>query len=241
MKKNYYQILSKIFLLITLINTSVNLFAQELPNASLIKAVLVYKYTQNIEWDNEATKNKYIVSVLSNDKEIIKNFEGFKGKLIKNKPVSVMILKSLEDIPKSDIIYIDIEFSDQIKDILTKTKGNNTLLISFNALDKKSVMINMHDEGGKIKFEVNKANILSEGMHVGANLLLLGGTELDVAILYKESQHNLEKEKETVKAQQKDIEIKEKEIQIKKLEIEKQRFEIDKQHAEIIIQKEEKL
>jgi serine phosphatase RsbU (regulator of sigma subunit) len=219
---------------------TVSLYAQQAaPSPGLVKAALVYKYAQNMEWDNESTKSRYVFAVLSNDADVIKNFKSFNGKPIKSKPMSVLIFKSVEEITKSDVIYVDAEFAASIKDVLSKTKGNSTLLVSFNATDKKSVMINMNDEAGKIKFEVNKANILSEGMHVGPNLLLLGGSELDVAQLYKESQSNLEKEKETVKAQQRDLEQKEQEIQSKKAEIEKQRAEITKQHEEITKQKEE--
>jgi len=240
MKTNSFKFWAKLSVMLFTYLLTINLYAQQAaPSPGLVKAALVYKYVQNMEWDNEATKTKYVFGVLSNDQDVLKNFKSFNGKPIKNKPMSVVFFKSIDEITKSDVLYVDAEFAKDVKDALAKTKGNSTLLVSFNALDKKSVMINMNDESGKIKFEVNKANILSEGMHVGPNLLLLGGSELDVAQLYKESQSNLEKEKETVKAQQRDLEQKEIEIQAKKAEIEKQRAEITKQHEEITRQKEE--
>jgi peptidoglycan-associated lipoprotein len=45
-----------------------------------------------------------------------------------------------------------------------------------------------------MKFEINKANILNQGLKVLPDMVLLGGTEIDVAKLYKESQDTLRKQ-----------------------------------------------
>ena len=59
-----------------------------------------------------------------------------------------------------------------------------------NSTDKHSVMINLinNTEKSAISFEVNKSNIVFEGLDISAELLLLGGTELDVATLYRETE-----------------------------------------------------
>ena len=51
-------------------------------------------------------------------------------------------------------------------------------------------MINLVDNAEKsaISFEVNKSNLVFEGLAISTELLLLGGTELDVATLYRETE-----------------------------------------------------
>lgn len=214
-------------------------FSQKSNNVAMIKSTLTYKYVQNVEWENETSKSTYVFGVLTNDENVVKSFKSLASKLMKNKPVSVVVFTSFLEIAKTDVLFVDVDFVTGIKDILSKVKGNNTLLVSFDAMDKMNVMINMNDVSGKIHFEVNKPNILSEGMHVGSNLLILGGTELDVAKLYKESQNDLAIEKETVKNQRKNLALKEEEIRLKKIIIESQVLEITKQHEQIFEQKEE--
>jgi len=241
MKTKMKPLSAKILAFALFFMASLSVFAQQPAAVSpgLVKAALTYKYAQNVEWDNEASKTKYVFAVLTADEDLIKSFKSFANKPIKNKPMSVVIYKSVAEITKSDVLFVGNDFVSDIKDVLGASKGKSTLLVSDRATDKKSVMINMFDDNGKIKFEVNKANILPEGMHIGPNLLLLGGTELDVAQLYKESQSNLEKEKETVKAQQQELVVKEAEIAAKKAEIVKQQQEIAKQQQEIVAQKAE--
>ena len=55
-------------------------------------------------------------------------------------------------------------------------------------------MLNMIDSEGAnaISFEVNKSNIVYEKLTTSAQLLLLGGTELDIASLYRETEHAMQ-------------------------------------------------
>lgn len=208
-------------------------------NPGLIKAALTYKYALNVDWNNEASITKYTFGVLSNDVEIIKGFKSLNGKSIKSKPLSVVAFKSVAELTKVDVLFVDEAFSNSIKSSFTAIKGNNTLLVSDKADDKQSVMINMVEKDGQLKFEVNKNNMFTEGLKVGPKLLLLGGSELDVAALFNETNSNLEKEKETVKNQIKELAAKEAEIAAKRAEIEKQKSEIVKQQQAIAAQQAE--
>jgi len=53
-------------------------------------------------------------------------------------------------------------------------------------------MINFFDSGkGTLQFEINKANILNQHLRIMQDMILLGGTEIDVAALYREGQQSL--------------------------------------------------
>ena len=65
------------------------------------------------------------------------------------------------------------------------------LLVTSNFANKQLVMINLMSDGDRLKFEVNKSNIINHGLEPLPELILNGGTEIDVAKLYREGQASL--------------------------------------------------
>ncbi|MFN0048904.1 MAG: YfiR/HmsC family protein [Cytophagales bacterium] len=229
--------LTVILLFSTLI--SANVKAQTV-TPSILRAGMAYKISQNIEWSNESAFTSFTYGVLTEDEEVFNAFNKNLTKATwKNKPIKVKRLNSISEIKDVNVVYIGTNYTPYLKEILEKTNTQSILLMSEKAVDKKSVMINFYNDNNQLKFEINKANIINGGMKIGPQLVLLGGTEIDVAQLYKDTQQNLDKEKDKVKQQQHDLDIMKVEIDIKKQEIEKQHVEIEKQKAELEKQKVE--
>ena len=57
-------------------------------------------------------------------------------------------------------------------------------------------MINFIHAEDKVQFEINNKNITDAGFTISPKLLLLGGTELDVRELYRETEKSLKSERE---------------------------------------------
>jgi signal transduction histidine kinase len=65
-------------------------------------------------------------------------------------------------------------------------------LVSESYDNKREVMINLFESPNKeLRFEVNKGNILTHNLIIDPEILLLGGTEIDIADLYRTSQKEL--------------------------------------------------
>ena len=94
-------------------------------------------------------------------------------------------------------------------------------------------MINLLKEETKITFELNKANILNHSLEISPNLILLGGTEIDVAKLYKSSQDALKEQKETINSLNQKIETKNLELTSKINSIDEQKSLIENQTKNI--------
>lgn len=218
---------------------SISGFSQAVTPA-MLRVGMAYKITQNIEWSNESSFSSFTYGVFTDDSEVS---DAFSKNLVKatwkGKPIKVKKLASISEIKDLQAVYIGPNNAPFLKEILEKTSSQGILLMSDKATDKKSVMINFYNDANQLKFEINKANIINGGLKIGPQLVLLGGTEIDVAQLYKDTQQNLDKEKDKVKQQQKDLDVMKVEIDAKKLEIEKQRSEIEKQKAELEKQKAE--
>jgi len=62
-------------------------------------------------------------------------------------------------------------------------------------------MINLlESKKNKLHFQINKANIINQNLGIKPDIILLGGTDIDVAKLYRQVQSSLDSQEEKVKA-----------------------------------------
>jgi len=171
--------------------TSTPLFAQQL-DSEQVKAAFIYNFIKHVSWNNEKKdgNKQFIIGVYGDDKfaELLKNT--LSKRVIKNKIIEVITIPNIQEGRKTDLFFSASNRNTEIADIASTLRNSNTLLITDNSLDKHSVMINLVDNAEKsaISFEVNKSNLVFEGLAISTELLLLGGTELDVATLYRETE-----------------------------------------------------
>lgn len=154
---------------------------------------------KNISWQNETKIDKYRLLIVSKN-ETLKNMFSMLAsrKQLKDKNLEILIYDDKKSYKNIQAIYIDETFSNIYEKLFFEYEKENTLFISDNYVDKKQVMINIIENQTKISFEINKANILNRTLEISPNLILLGGTEIDVAKLYKSSQDALKEQKETI-------------------------------------------
>ncbi len=90
------------------------------------------------------------------------------------------------------LIYIANDKLGTLVNTFDSIEGKSILLVSDGYDDKRIVMINVFETEDKtMQFEINKANIINQGLTVLPDMVLLGGTEIDVAEIYRESQQSL--------------------------------------------------
>jgi len=238
------------------INLSVN--AQQL-DSNRIKAAYMINFIKNISWPNESTKTDYRF-IIYKDRSFY-NFlsSALSQKIIKNKPINLIFAASIKDIKSADIVYISEKYNKDLHVIANKIRASETLLISDGSQQKHDVMINLvhNKDSAVISFEVNKSNIVYEKLTMSAELLLLGGTELDVATLYRETElamqqtrqqdvelrarlssqkKQLESSKELLKQSKQQLSQSIKETTKQKLELEKLKTDVSQKQALLIEQ-----
>jgi signal transduction histidine kinase len=169
--------------------TSTPIFAQQL-DSEQVKAVYIYNFVKNVTWLNENEKDQLIIGIYGDDDFAEQLNKTLSKRVIKNKTIEVIIIENIQEGKKTDLFFSAANQNTEIANIASILRGSNTLLITDNSADKHSVMINLvnNPEDSAISFEVNKSNIVFEGLIMSAELLLLGGTELDVATLYRETE-----------------------------------------------------
>ena len=216
-----------------------NLGAQEMTNSSM-KTFMIYKFAQQIEWDNEAEIDTFKFGIYGTDRAFMSELSLLESVPLKNKPIKISQFSRINDISETQVLYIIYDNNPDIDRIYDRLSGNNTLLITDRYEKPNKIMINfLPMEENMIQFEVNKANLINEGLTVMPDLLLLGGTEIDVAGLYRESQEALQDVMEQVAVLYDSLKEQSAEIRIGKAEIESQKQQISEQQENIQTQQKE--
>lgn len=170
---------------------SVRCFTQDISDANM-KAILIYQFAKYTIWENEENIAKFRIGIYGNNAELHSELKIIESVKLKDKPVEILNFSDIDDIDSIHLLYVTPGNNIELKRITNKISGKNTLLVSDQCNDESIIMINFLPlKGKKVQFEVNKANIYYENLNVMPELLLLGGTEIDIAELYKESQKSL--------------------------------------------------
>jgi len=251
-----------VFLTAYLLCSSSNLWAKTETSPETIKSAYLNNFLKYIEWPEEDQLQTLIVGFYagsSSRSSYVDNsafYERFKrlsrGLVIRGLPLEVRRYKDLLTAKQANMLVISPSLNEKIKEISVALLGSRTLLITEANTQKHSIMINLTTpKKNIIAFEMNKANVLYEGLIVSPDIILFGGTELDVAVLYKETELDLLKVKSRLGEQKKKLFEQAKEIQsqLRKLTTSKKavvasqnqagklRQQINKRNAEISNQK----
>jgi signal transduction histidine kinase len=171
----------------------INANAQQLSKEQ-IKVAYIYNFLKHINWPAEEKKTQFVIGVYQDKSFHALLQKAFANKKVKNKDISILLITNIPQAMASDLFYIPQQFNEQLAQIANKVRGSQTLLVTDNSADKHNAMLNLITSNGAnaISFEVNKSNIVYEQLTTSAQLLLLGGTELDIASLYRETEQAMQ-------------------------------------------------
>jgi signal transduction histidine kinase len=209
-------------------------FAQQWRKEEITSAY-IFNFAKNIEWPDESRIPEFHFLIISDDDAINREMSNLAAsQKIKGKPIRITISESVV-IPKGvQLIFITRGLRDLTEPVFRRIEGRKMLLITDGFDDKRNVMINLIGTKDKtIKFEINKANIINQGLKVLPDMVLLGGTEIDVAKLYKEAQDTLRIKERKIAALQRHLDTLDAQIEITSKEIENQNLLIARQSKDI--------
>jgi len=226
LRKSYCIILLPFFLLL-----NSNAFAL---NAEQLTAVYVYRLSENILFPNMDSLREINVHVIDDKREVFSYVLRIADqRRLHGKTVNVTY-GSDHNIPtKTNIIYLAESKADVYDTVFEKTSGKAILLISNTYQNERRMMINLVQADEKLQFQINKANIINQNLGITPDIILLGGTEVDVAKLFKESQTDLAEQQKLIdetKAQQQRVE---KELQLANKNLAETANSLDQKKSEL--------
>lgn len=156
-------------------------------------ATYIYRLADRIQWANEAQIDRYQFHLVDDNGRLARELGRIAAsRQLHGKPF-IVTHSSDEQIPDGvHLVYVSDTKTSLAPSVFAQVEGRNALMISDNWDNRRQLMINLReDEADKLGFEINRANIVNQGLGVHPDIILLGGTELDVARLYREGQQLL--------------------------------------------------
>ncbi|RPH26705.1 MAG: DUF4154 domain-containing protein [Bacteroidales bacterium] len=212
------------------------------PFAQTERSRIIVAYINNISryttWPNENQIDSFRIAIFTDNTEIINEFKEFaKKRRVKEKPISLNFNAPQKFIEKAQLILLTAEKSANLREIYNIIESKPIMLVSEDFKEKMNVMINLYKTPqDQLLFEINKSNIINQGLAIEPEILLAGGTEIDVAALYRKGQQSLrdlQKHNESLETNLKQLEgiIKEKTtaLQVNKDSLNRQTHRIKEQ------------
>ena len=200
-----------------------------------VKAAYVYNFLRHIEWQDEDTVSRFVVGVYGEDEMLYQELSSALPELsVRERGIQIIQLSDIVQAESVHLLVVAESENADIRTIANTVRRTNTLLVTDNCDDTQTIMINLTSLGAeRIGFEVNKPNIVYEGLKLSPDLLLSGGTELDVAELYREMEASLQETRETVTAQEIELGQQRDEIELREREMESQKLRLAEQNRQI--------
>jgi hypothetical protein len=141
-----------------------------------IKAVFLERFTRFIEWPGESeindTTKPFVISVIGKNPfgNILE--ETYSAQKILNKNVEIRYISKIDQIEKTNILFISKSKDKELSKILSYTKGKPILTVGdTKGFAKKGVMINFYLSSGKLRFEINETAVKESGLSMSYLLL----------------------------------------------------------------------
>ena len=169
-------------------------FAQQ-HNSEQIKSAYLFNFLKHVNWPQEHLKTSFTIAIYQDKAFYQLTSQALNNRQVKGKPISVVLVNNTTEASKADLVFTLLKEKLDITQLASALRGTNTLLVTDNSIDKHNIMINLiyNSASSAISFEVNKSNIIYEKLTVTKVLLLLGGTEIDIATLYRETELAMQK------------------------------------------------
>jgi serine phosphatase RsbU (regulator of sigma subunit) len=208
---------------------------EDMDNAT--RSLFILDIAKYIEYDDEIQLHAdFKIGVLGRNTDFYwELYEMAKTrKFIQQKPIKVLMYPELDNIEKCHILYVNKGQGFKMKEVLDRTRGNNTLVISEGYAFNES-MLNFVVADGTPRFELNEEKLNSEGLKVNELFREQAiKTREDWESLFKETEIALEQEKEVVKEQKVMIDSQAVEIARQSAMIRAQQAHLDSLNREIL-------
>lgn len=202
-----------------------------------LRAAFLLGFAKHVSWHNEAERDYIVIGFYPPQENIQAPLErAVATRKIRGKTVRVQSYKSLSEARHANILMLAPEQNASLGLIATELNQSNTLLVTEQVQGHLHTMINLFpSDDGSFSFEVHRPNIIVERISLDKDIVLLGGTELDIARIYKETEVALTEVKASLQSQEKQqreqklaLQEQEAQLRVKNKELERKSNQLQK-------------
>jgi hypothetical protein len=139
-----------------------------------LKAAFIYNFTKYIEWKAGTGESDFIIGIIGSSPINTPLDEIVKTEMVNDKKITLKQFASPSDISFCHILFISRTANAPLADILAKTAGKGTLIISEqDGYAREGSAINFVVIDRKLKFQANVNAINAAGLTASSQLLKL--------------------------------------------------------------------
>ena len=187
---------------------ALSLSAQAAPEVVTIddgKVTLLKSILFNTTWPQEDQIDHFVLGLYGKDKALLRILQReMPGYKVRGKSVRVRTYESLKAARQAHILVLASSENSDLARIDKALAQSQTLIVTDDASDKRNIMVNFtHPSKSRLSFEINRSNIVYAGLNLSKDMLLFGGSKLDLAAIYEETEAELVRAKAVASEQQK--------------------------------------
>lgn len=145
------------------------------PSEDQVEAVFVFNFSHFVEWPPQSfagPSDPFIIGILGSDPFGAHLDEVVRGEQINGHPLQVQRFRSLADIERCQILFIDRSESGRIGQILAALNGRSTLTVSqADRAAEHGVMIQFAVEDSRVRLRINVESARAAGLTISSKLL----------------------------------------------------------------------
>jgi hypothetical protein len=145
------------------------------PSEDQVEAVFVFNFSHFVEWPPQSFAgpgDPFIIGILGSDPFGAHLDEVVRGEQINGHPLQVQRFRSLADIERCQILFIDRSESGRIGQILAALNGRSTLTVSqADGAAEHGVMIQFAVEDSRVRLRINVESARAAGLTISSKLL----------------------------------------------------------------------
>ena len=190
---------------------------------TLLRSILV-----NTTWPEEEDIEYFILGLYGKDRQLTRALrQELKDFQVRGKPVKVLVYDSLKRARIAQVLVLTPTESSRLRGISKALEKSQTLIVTDGADDANLIMVNFtHPDKTRLSFELNRSNIIDAGLTLSKDMLLFGGSKLDVAAIYEETEAKLERATAVANKQQQLLDDQKNTIESQQREVESNRQEL---------------
>jgi hypothetical protein len=200
------------------------------------KSILMVAILRNTSWPDENALSAFVLGVYGDDVALLEALERSTAEIrVRGKPVDVIAVDSLAAGRAVNVLLIAATENSRLPAIQRELAGSQTLLVSDGAETRDHSMVNFtYPARSRVAFEINARNFVVEDLTPSREILMFGGSKLDLADIYEETEQKLA-EARAVAAEQ------EQRLRDQQRQLAEQDDTIDRQITEMAANREELL
>lgn len=199
------------------------------------KASLLIAMLDHTRWPDEAGIDSFVIGLYGRDKALHKELkQRMPQARVRGKRVVVQYFDTLPAARSSHVLVLSRARNSLLAEANRELHLSHTLVVTDDNDEQRNIMVNFtHPSETRLSFEINRSNIVYAGLQLSKDILLFGGTELDAATIYKETEAELVRARAIATEQQEQLEAQQSLLQEQRSTIEEQGLQVAANNAEL--------